>query len=79
MMTRSGDTWYVVVTRDGTLPINHYLTIGDAADRIVKDRAFAKWKVLAQHGKAAGAPMRELSREERVVLEQKLYPTLFNQ
>jgi hypothetical protein len=46
-----------------------------AADKLVKERTFHRWTVLAQDGGKA-APMRELNQAEKTQLERQLYPTM---
>lgn len=55
------------------------MTIEAAADYIVRERAFARWTVLAQEANkiTASTPYRQLRPTEQRVLEAKLYPTLF--
>lgn len=72
-------TWYVVVTRDRRhLVIERYSSVGGAADKIVRHRAFHQWTCLAQDGSKT-APMRMLNRSERKALEKGLYPSLFDE
>lgn len=71
-------TYYAVVTRDRRhLVLERYMSIETAADKIVRERMFHKWTVLAQDGGKA-APMRQLNKSERKQLERQLYPTLFD-
>lgn len=72
-------TRYVVVTRDGLLPVDRYVTIEAAADKIVREKAFGRWKVLAQEANqiTASTPYRQLRPTEKRALERKLFPTLF--
>ncbi len=72
-------TRYVVVTRKARLPVKHCLTIEEAADYIVRERAFDRWEVLAQEGNKiiAGTPYRGLRPTEQYKLEAKLFPSLF--
>jgi hypothetical protein len=72
-------TRYVVVTRQGSLPIDRFLTVEAAADYIVREAAFGRWKVLAQEGNSitASTPYRELRPTEKRTLERKLFPTLY--
>lgn len=69
-------TYYVVVSRDKKTPQSRELSVTDAANYIIKKRAFTKFKVLAQDGSEL-APMRELMKHEAKTLEQKLYPNLW--
>ena len=73
-------TRYVVVTRQGTHPVDRFITIEAAADYIVRERAFGRWKVLAQEANkiTAATPYRELLKHEKQALERKLFPTLFD-
>lgn len=70
---------YVVVTRQGTLPVERYHTVEAAADKIVREVAFGRWTVLAQEANriTASTPYRDLYPTERRALERKLFPTLF--
>ena len=72
-------TRYVVVTRDGSHPVQRFMTIEAAGDYIVLERAFGRWTVLAQEANkiTASTPYRELRAHEKLALEKKLYPTLF--
>lgn len=72
-------TNYVVVTRNTNLPVDRFITIEAAAEYIVREKAFARWTVLAQEGNriTASTPYRKLRPTEQRKLEQKLYPTLF--
>lgn len=71
-------TYYVVVTRDKRrFVVERFYTIEAAANKIVLERAFDRWTVLAQDG-GKGTPMRELHRLEKRRLESKLYPSLFD-
>jgi hypothetical protein len=69
----------VVVTREGTHPVERFITIEAAADYIVHERAFGRWTVKAQEANriTAATPYRELLRHEKQALERKLFPTLF--
>ena len=73
-------TCYTVVTREGRHPIQRFHTVEGAADYIVRERAFGRWKVLAQEANKADAttPYRELRPTEKQALERKLFPTLFD-
>lgn len=72
-------TRYVVVTRQGTHPVERFYSVEGAADYIVRERAFGRWKVLAQDANriTASTPYRELRPTEKLTLERKLFPTLF--
>lgn len=72
-------TRYVVVTREHTLPVERFMSIEAAADFIVRERAFGKWKVLAQEANkiTAATPYRQLLKHEKQVLDRKLFPTLY--
>lgn len=72
-------TRYVVVTREGLLPVERYHTVEAAADKIVREQAFGRWKVLAQEANriTASTPYRQLLPHEKRALERKLFPTLF--
>ena len=72
-------TRYVVVTRQGLHPIDRFMSIEGAADYIVRETAFGRWKVLAQEGNSitASTPYRELRPTEKRALERKLFPTLY--
>lgn len=74
--TKAG-TRYVVVTRQTKTPVSHHATVQGAGHKIVKERALAVWKVLAQEGLTAGSPYRELTRAEKRVLERTMFPTLY--
>jgi len=71
---------YVVVTRQGTLPVERFHTIEGAAAYIVREKAFGRWKVLAQEANkiTASTPMRELRQHEKLKLESKLFPALYD-
>jgi hypothetical protein len=72
-------TRYVVVTRQGLLPIERFMSVEAAADYIVRETAFGRWKVLAQEANqiTAATPYRELRPTEKRKLERKLFPTLY--
>jgi hypothetical protein len=72
-------TRYVVVTRQGMLPIERFMSVEAAADYIVREAAFGRWMVKAQEGNkiTASTPMRDLRPTEKSKLERKLYPTLY--
>lgn len=72
-------TRYVVVTRQGLHPVERFMTVEGAADYIVRERAFGRWKVLAQDANkiTASTPYRDLRPTEKIALERKLFPTLF--
>jgi hypothetical protein len=72
-------TRYVVVTRQGTHPVQRFITLEAAADYIVHERAFGRWTVKAQEANkiTAVTPYRELLPHEHRTLERKLFPTLF--
>lgn len=72
-------TRYVVVTRDSLLPVQRFMTIEAAADYIVKEKAFGRWKVLAQEANriTASTPYRQLQQHEKIKMERKLFPTLY--
>jgi hypothetical protein len=74
-------TRYVVVTRQGLHPIDRFMTIEAAADYIVRETKFGQWKVLAQEANriTASTPYRELRPTEKRKLEQKLFPTLYDE
>lgn len=75
---KGSETHYVVVTRSKPpLPISRHMFLRDAADKIVYEKMFDKWKVLAQDGRTASAPMRTLTHSEQAELERRLYPSLF--
>lgn len=71
-------TTFVVVTRDKKIPIQRYRSIAAAGDRIVQERKYSQWTVLAQEGETSSAPYRALTQHERRQLEKCLYPTLFD-
>jgi hypothetical protein len=70
---------YVIVTRSDRLPIERFVDIESAADYIVRERAFGRWKVLVQEANriTAGTPYRELREHEKRTLMGKLFPTLY--
>lgn len=69
--------WYVVVTRDrASLPIERFVSLEGAGDKIFYERAFDRLTVKAQQG-SKSAPMRELTNAERLKLERRLYPGLY--
>ena len=69
-------TYYVVVTRDKRqFVIDRFMSIEMAADKLVKERTFHRWTVLAQD-RGRAAPMRELNQPEKTQLERQLYPTV---
>ena len=72
-------TRYVVMTRQGNLPVERFVDIESAASYIVRERAFGRWTVLAQEANTitASTPYRDLRQHERKTLERKLYPTLY--
>jgi hypothetical protein len=72
-------TNYVVVTRKDRLPVDRFMTIESAADYIVREKAFARWTVMAQEANkiTASTPYRRLRPTEQEKLERRLYPTLF--
>ena len=69
-------TRYVVVTREGRLPVERFITVEAAANYIVRERKFADWTLLAQDADHAASSYRKLLPHERRVLEAKLYPSL---
>ena len=75
----TANTRYVVVTRIGLLSVKRFMTIEAAANYIVYEAAFGRWKVLAQEASSitASTPYRELRQHEKLTVEKKLYPTLF--
>lgn len=68
---------YVVVMRQSKVPMSRHATLEAAADKIYRERAFARWTVMAQEGLTASAPMRSLTKEEKMRVERKLFPSLF--
>lgn len=72
-------TRYVVVTRQGRLPVERFHTVEAAANFIVRETAYGRWTVLAQEANkiTATTPYRELRRHEKRTLEAKLFPTLY--
>ena len=72
-------TRYVVVTRAGTHPVERFFTLEAAADYIVREKAFGRWKVLAQEANkiTASTPYCELRPTEKEALERRLFPTLY--
>lgn len=69
--------WYVIVLRDRShTPIKRCVTVAEAGDYIYYERKFGDWTVMVQSG-TASAPMRELTTLERVELERRLYPSLY--
>lgn len=71
-------TYYAVVTRDRRrFVIDRFMSVEAAGDKIVRERSFHVWTVLAQDGGKA-AKMRELNSSERKALERRLYPSLFD-
>jgi hypothetical protein len=68
---------YVVVSRRSKIAMSHHATLEAAADKVFRERAFARWKVMAQEGLTASSPMRELTTDEKKRVERKLYPSLF--
>jgi len=61
------------------VPIQRFMTVESAGDYIWKERAFDRWTVLVQEANkiTAGTPYRQLNNHERLGLERKLYPSLF--
>ena len=68
-----------MVTRQDGHPIERFITLEAAADYIVHEKAFGRWKVRAQEANkiTAATPYRELLKHEHQTLERKLFPTLF--
>lgn len=74
---RQAMTWYVVVTRDrASVPIKRCVTMVEAGDHIFYERAFDRWTVKVQEG-SSSAPMRTMTPAERLQLERRLYPSLY--
>jgi hypothetical protein len=72
-------TRYVIVTRDRRRhTVERCSSVASAADKIVRDKGFHVWTVLAQKGPET-APMRQLNKAERKQLERALYPSLFDE
>lgn len=69
----------MVVTREGLLPVERFITVEAAADYIVRERAFARWTVLAQEANkiSAGTPYRKLRPTELRAFEARIFPSLF--
>lgn len=70
-------TRFVVVMRASKVPMSHHATLEAAADKIYRERAFARWTVMAQEGLTASAPMRSLTRDEMKRVERKIFPSLY--
>lgn len=70
---------YVVVTRKDELPVERFVDIESAADYIVRETAFGRWKVLVQEANriTASTPYRELREHEKRALMARLFPTLY--
>lgn len=71
---------FVVVTRRRPrIPINRHRDVEGAADYIVRERKFHEWTVLAQEANqiTPGTPYRELRQHEKLALEKRLFPTLY--
>jgi hypothetical protein len=76
-MAGSAGLRYIVVMRESKVPMSRHATLEAAADKIYRDRAFARWKVMAQEGLEASAPMRSLTKQEMKRVERRLFPSLF--
>lgn len=69
---------YVVVTRKSKITMSHHATLEAAANKVFRERAFARWKVMVQDGLVGSSPIRELTTEEKRRVERVLYPSLFD-
>lgn len=71
-------TWYIVITRDRhRTPISRHVTLADAGNKITRERGYDRWTVVAQDSPRASAPARPLTQQERLKLEQALFPSLY--
>jgi hypothetical protein len=57
--------------------MSHHATLEAAADKVYRERAFSRWDVMCQEGLHAAAPIRSLTRAEKIRVERKLFPSLF--
>lgn len=76
-MSMNAGRRFVVVLRDSRVPVSTHATLEAAADKVYRDRAYARWTIMAQLGLAAGDKMRELTRDERKRVERRLFPSLY--
>lgn len=68
---------YVVVMRTSKVAMSHHATLEAAADKIYRDRAFARWDVMVQEGLTAAAPMRACTKDEKKRVQRRLFPSLY--